>query len=475
MSDQFLEYVEKHQEAFIERLRKAVAIPSVSSDPGHRQDVFRMAEFLQNELKALGADNIETRDPGMQDFNGQQIPLPPIVLATVGNNPAKKTILVYGHYDVQPALKEDGWSTNPFELVEDEQQRLIGRGSSDDKGPVLGWINVVEAHKSLGLELPVNLKFCLEGMEESGSEGLDPIIYKEAKGYFADVDAVCISDNYWLGTTKPCLTYGLRGVSYFHMTVKGPARDLHSGVFGGTVHEPMTDLFAVMSKLVAPNGKIQIPGIYDMVRHLTEEEQRTYDNIAFEMHELHGAVGNTTNIHDEVRDVLQARWRFPSLSLHGIEGAFYNPGDKTVVPAKVIGKFSIRTVPDMDPEKVTELVCKYVNDEFAKLGSKNSMEIKCSHAGNHWLSSPDHWTYVAASKAVERVYNVKPDLTREGGSIPVTLSFQDALQKTVLLLPMGRGDDGAHSINEKLDRSNYVQGTKLLGAYLYEVADAKAE
>lgn len=166
-------------------------------------------------------------------------------------------------------MKEDGWSTNPFELVEDEQQRLIGRGSSDDKGPVLGWINVVEAHKSLGLELPVNLKFCLEGMEESGSEGLDPIIYKEAKGYFADVDAVCISDNYWLGTTKPCLTYGLRGVSYFHMTVKGPARDLHSGVFGGTVHEPMTDLFAVMSKLVAPNGKIQVPGIYDMVRPLT--------------------------------------------------------------------------------------------------------------------------------------------------------------------------------------------------------------
>lgn len=126
---------------------------------------------------------------------------------------------------------------------------------------------------------------------------------------------------------------------------------------------------------------------------LIEEEQRTYDNIAFEMHELHGAVGNTTNIHDEVRDVLQARWRFPSLSLHGIEGAFYNPGDKTVVPAKVIGKFSIRTVPDMKPEKVTELVCKYVNDEFAKLGSKNSLEIKCSHAGNHWLSSPDHWTY----------------------------------------------------------------------------------
>ncbi|KAG2220198.1 hypothetical protein INT45_005371 [Circinella minor] len=475
MVDQFLEYVEKHQNDFIERLRKAVAIPSVSSDPNRRQDVFRMSEFLIDELKALDAINVETRDPGQQDFHGTPLPLPPIVLATVGNDPAKKTILVYGHYDVQPALMEDGWDTDPFTLVEDEQHRLLGRGSSDDKGPVLGWINVVEAHKSLGLEMPVNLKFCLEGMEESGSEGLEPIIHEEADKYFKDVDSVCISDNYWLGTTKPCLTYGLRGVSYFHLTVQGPARDLHSGVFGGTVHEPMTDLFALMSKLVTPDGKILVPGIYDQVRPLTDTEEKTYDNLAFEMHELHDAVGSAINIHDSVRHVLQHRWRHPSLSLHGVEGAFYNPGDKTVVPARVVGKFSIRTVPDMELDKVTELVTKYVNDEFKKLNSKNTMKIVCSHAGNHWLASPEHWSYVAAAKAVERVYKVKPDLTREGGSIPITLTFQDALKRNVLLLPMGRGDDGAHSINEKLDRSNYVEGTKLLGTYLYEIAAAKPE
>lgn len=314
-------------------------------------------------------------------------------------------------------MKQDGWNTDPFELVEDEQHRLIGRGATDDKGPILGWINVVDAHQKLGLELPVNLKFCLEGMEESGSEGLEPVIYDQAKKYFADVDAVCISDNYWLGTTKPCLTYGLRGVSYFHLQISGPARDLHSGVFGGTVHEPMTDLFAIMSKLVTPQGKILVPGIYDMVRPMTgkakyctsscsnlvililketcliDAEQKTYDGIHFEMRELHEAVGNKINIHDEVRDVLQHRWRYPSLSLHGVEGAFYSPGDKTVVPAKVVGKFSIRTVPDMDPAKVTELVQKYVTEEFQKLGSKNTIKIECSHAGNHWLSSPDHWNY----------------------------------------------------------------------------------
>lgn len=176
------------------------------------------------------------------------------------------------------------------------------------------------------------------------------------------------------------------------------------------------------------------------------------------MEELHSAVGNKTNIHETVRETLQCRWRNPSLSLHGVEGAFYNPGDKTVIPACVTGKFSIRTVPDMKPQEISELVCQYVKEEFAKLGSKNALDIHCTHDGNYWLSSPDHPNYgkckkgkdvqmklidhtVAAAKAVETVYNVKPDLTREGGSIPVTLSFQDALKKNVLLLPMGRGDD----------------------------------
>lgn len=169
------------------------------------------------------------------------------------------------------ALKEDGWTHEPFQLVEDAQNRLNGRGSTDDKGPILGWLNVIEAHQRLGLELPVNLKMCFEGMEESGSEGLDDLIREEATGYFANVDAVCISDNYWLGTKKPCLTYGLRGINYFHLEIKGPGRDLHSGLFGGAVHEPMTDLIQLFSKLVNPDGKILIPGIYDDVALLTRK------------------------------------------------------------------------------------------------------------------------------------------------------------------------------------------------------------
>ncbi|KAL1919861.1 uncharacterized protein VTP21DRAFT_1793 [Calcarisporiella thermophila] len=470
--EKFFGYVDEHQDAFVERLREAVAIPSVSADVDLRPEVFRMADWMVKQLEDLGAST-QKLDLGNQEKGGKVIPLPPIVLASFGNDKNKKTILVYGHFDVQPALKEDGWNTEPFELHEDDQGRLIGRGSSDDKGPILGWINVLEAHKKLGLELPVNLKMCFEGMEESGSVGLDEAIYREADKFFADVDCVCISDNYWLGTTKPALTYGLRGVSYFHMKIEGPGRDLHSGVFGGAVHEPMVDLVHLMSKLVSPDGKILIPGIYDEVAPLTEEESATYNNLDFSLDDIHAAIESKNTIHQSSKDALMHRWRYPSLSVHGVEGAFYSSGEKTVIPACVTGKFSIRTVPNMNPEKVTEIVTKFVEQEFERLGSKNKLAITCGHAGPSWVTSPNHWNYVAAAKAVERVYKVKPELTREGGSIPVTLTFQEALKKNVLLLPMGRADDGAHSINEKLDRSNYINGTKLLGAYLYEVAAAQ--
>ncbi|KAG0328794.1 hypothetical protein BGZ99_004458 [Dissophora globulifera] len=467
--NQFFAQVDKDQDLYVERLREVVAIPSISSDVSMRPQVFRMGEWIQKELTRLNVE-FEIRDPGTHVMDGHTLQLPHIILGAYGRDPAKKTVLVYGHYDVQPALKEDGWATEPFELVENEKGELVGRGSTDDKGPILGWLNAIEAHQKLGLELPVNLRMCFEGMEESGSEGLDEIIIAEAKGWFKDVDAVCISDNYWLGDNKPCITYGLRGISYYKLVIKGPGRDLHSGVFGGTVHEPMTDLAHIFAKLVNPQGKILIPGIMDDVAPLTAAEEASYPPLDFNLSTLHNAIDATNTIHDNHIDALKGRWRYPSLSLHGIEGAFSASGAKTVIPAKVIGKFSIRSVPNMIPEKIDALVVKYINEEFAKLGSKNQVNVECHHAGKPWVASFEHPNYVAAAQAVERVFKVKPDLTREGGSIPVTLTFQDALNKNVLLLPMGRSSDGAHSINEKLDRSNYIEGTKLLGAYLWELS-----
>lgn len=427
-------------------LRKAVAYPSVSADDDRRPDVVKvappaihalaltnlpsldqMSEFLVSELKSLGA-LVESRPLGPQ-LGKPDLQLPPVIVARHGSSPNKRTILVYGHYDVQPALKDDGWSTEPFALTVDDKGRMYGRGSTDDKGPVLGWLNAIQAHQAAGIELPVNLLMCFEGMEESGSEGLDDFIEKEAKkgGFFEDAVAVCISDNYWLGTKKPCLTYGLRGCNYYSLSVKGPGQDLHSGIFGGIVHEPMTDLVRVLGKLVDTDGKILIPGIQEMVAPMTDDEQALYADISYTMANLYESLGSTAAIYDTTEETLMARWRYPSLSIHGVEGAFSAPGAKTVIPAKVVGKFSIRTVPDMKSDRVDELVFKYVEDEFKKLRSKNTVDISLQSAGNWWVASPKHWNFTAAGKAAERVFGVKPDLTREGGRyemfVSICLSF----------------------------------------------------
>ncbi|KAI7553405.1 CNDP dipeptidase, partial [Hortaea werneckii] len=215
--------------------------------------------------------------------------------------------------------------------------------------------------------------------------------------------------------------------------------------------------------------------LYDLVAPLTDEEKSLYKDIAFTMDNLYESIGSQTGIFSDKESTLMGRWRYPSLSIHGVEGAFSAPGAKTVIPAKVVGKFSIRTVPNMEPDDVDKLVYKYVQDQFNKLGSKNTMKCYLQHSGKWWVASPDHWNFTAAAKAVENVWHTKPDLTREGGSIPVTLTFEQATGKNVLLLPMGSSTDAAHSINEKLDRRNYIEGTKLLGAYLHYVAEEPAK
>lgn len=455
---------------FIERLRKAIEIPSVSSDEALRPKVVDMANFLKTELTTLGFHDIQMKDLGIQPppVADPNLKLPPIVLGRFGNDASKKTVLVYGHYDVQPALKEDGWDTEPFEMYHDEAKEILfGRGTTDDKGPVIGWLNVIEAHNELKWELPVNLVVCFEGMEESGSLGLEELIAKEAKQYFSKVDTVCISDNYWLGTTKPVLTYGLRGCNYYQIIVNGPGADLHSGIFGGIVAEPMTDLIKVMSQLVDSTGKILIPGIDDMIAPLTDKEDALYDDIDFSVEELNAASGSKTSLHDNKKDILKHRWRYPSLSLHGIDGAFSGGGAKTVIPAKVVGKFSIRTVPDIESGKLDQLVFDHVNKLAAQLNSPNTLKVELIHDGNYWVSNPFNEAFTAAAKATEDVWNIKPDFTREGGSIPITITFEKELGTDVLLLPMGRGDDGAHSINEKLNLGNYINGCKTLGGYLH--------
>ncbi|CAJ0955267.1 unnamed protein product, partial [Mesorhabditis belari] len=467
--DKVFRSIDVNADKFVEVLEEAVAIVSISAEPEHRDDCVKMSHWAKAKLESIGA-TAELVDAGIQHLHdGTQLPLPPIVFAQLGKDPKKKTLLVYGHLDVQPAKKEDGWNTDPFVLTEIDG-KLFGRGSTDDKGPVIGWIHAIRTLQENGIDLPINMKFVFECMEEAGSEGLDEALHNR-KDFLQDVDFTCISDNYWLGKKKPCLTYGLRGISYFFVKVECAKQDLHSGCYGGSIHEALPDLLWVLSQLTNIDGTINIEGLNEMVAPVTDDEKEIYPKIDFCIKEYQNDLGAHGLTRKTKEEILMRRWRFPSLSLHGVEGAFDGPGSKTVIPAKVTGKFSIRTVPNMTPEKVDEVVVAHLNKLWATRGSPNRFEVIPQHAGRVWLSDPNHPNFQAGAKAMKRVFDVEPDLTREGGSIPVTLSFQELTGKNVMLLPIGACDDMAHSQNEKINRRNYIEGTKVLAAYLLELGE----
>mmetsp|Transcript_10268 Transcript_10268/g.41551 ORF Transcript_10268/g.41551 Transcript_10268/m.41551 type:complete len:552 (+) Transcript_10268:249-1904(+) len=496
------------------------------------------ARFVENPKKATDAT------------------LPPLLLMTFDDEAPsttttttttkKRCVLAYGHLDVQPAKKEDGWTTaDPFvaEDVVDSKtgvRYLRGRGASDDKGPALSWLWALEAHRKLGLPCPVRLQLLFEGMEEYGSLGLPEFIFAEAAkgrdGWLDEVDYVCVSDNTWVGAKTPCLTYGLRGMAYFELQVSGGTLDLHSGTHGGAVaSEPLMDLVHLMASLVDPpagpgvgdessmttngaatvtqqpttttngvakakedppvvmvvpppttttNGvvkgprykplheRIRIKGILDDVAPVTPAERDKYAAIDFDVDAYRdaGLGGAATLPGADKTELLMSRWRFPTLSVHGIEGAFAEPGAKTVVPGTVKGKFSMRLVPNMTPSGTEAKVRAHVESVFEALGSRNTMKLTCLHAGPSWVSETDHPNYVAGANATRRVHGVEPNLTREGGSIPLANWLEDATKVNVLLLPTGAADDAHHAQNEKYNVTNLVNGIKVLGTYLHEIA-----
>ncbi|NXR91649.1 CNDP2 dipeptidase, partial [Hypocryptadius cinnamomeus] len=283
-------YIDEHQDLYVQRLAEWVAIQSVSAWPEKRGEIKHMMEVAAKEIERLGGTT-KLMDIGKQKLpDGSEIPLPPIVLGTLGTDPRKKTVCVYGHLDVQPAALEDGWDSEPFTLVE-RDGKLYGRGSTDDKGPVLAWLNALEAYQQTNQEFPVNIRFCLEGMEESGSEGLDELIFAQRDAFFKDVDYVCISDNYWLGKKKPCITYGLRGICYYFIEVSA---EIHCRSFIIKLNFPQEK----SGSLVDKKGKILIPGVNEAVAPVTDEELALYEKIDFDLTEYAKDVGATRLLHD---------------------------------------------------------------------------------------------------------------------------------------------------------------------------------
>lgn len=468
-----------NSDVYVQRLADAVAIRSVSTDLTRRDDCFAMADLLNHWIEDLGGSS-EKVLVGFQELDdGSRFDLPPVILAEFsdGSPKTKPTVLVYGHYDVQPAEQSDGWPQDPFTLTEVDG-KLYGRGSTDDKGPILAWLWAIETHRELELELPVNLKFCLEGMEESNSECLDDLLEREAKsGFLSDVDYVIITDNYWVTTDKPCLTYGLRGLATFQCEVKAGSQTLHSGVYGGCIAEPMTDVIQLLAAVSqAGHGDIGVDGCGKAsAEPIGEEERELYRGITFDTDEFRKEAGDVPALlGEDAKEVLMNRWRFPSLSIHGIEGGYSGQGFKTVIPGNATGKFSIRLVPGQDGKLVEEEVKAALEKRFAELKSPNELTVTTS-SSKPWLANPRCPLYKAGASALLKVYGVKPDLTREGGSIPIAGLLQEKLGVETMLLPLGQSDDGAHSENEKMSRRNYLYGVQVLFAVIWEVARVHEE
>ncbi|VDM74904.1 unnamed protein product [Strongylus vulgaris] len=458
--------IDARQEEFVKVLKEAVAITSVSTEPERRPDCVKMVMWMKKKFEGVGAKTQVVEIGKQKLHDGKTIDLPPVLFVTLGDDPNKKTVLIYGHLDVQPAYKEDGWNTNPWELTEIDG-KLYGRGSTDDKGPAISWVHVISVFQKKGITIPVNLKASGRGI---GSYSL------LLAGFFTCTKIAQTSNKY----------DQFRGLCYYFIEIDCAKQDLHSGSYGGSVlkdyfilfvyrtisfirPEAMTDLVWVMSQLLEQDGTIKVPGIYDTVAPLTDEEKSLYSKIDFDMEDYRKDIAAHGLLKSTKEEVLMSRWRNPSLSLHGIEGAFASAGAKTIIPCKVIGKFSIRIVPNMTPEIVDKLVLDYLNDLWAKRGSPNRFKATAHHSGMPWVGDYKDDNFRAGVRATKRVYGVEPDYTREGGSIPITLAFQDLTGKSVMLLPIGAGDDMPHSQNEKMNRSNYIQGTKLMAAYLLEL------
>jgi acetylornithine deacetylase/succinyl-diaminopimelate desuccinylase-like protein len=436
------DYIDANKDRFKEELFELLRIPSVSTDPDHRSDVKEAATFLGNQLREIGMENVK-----IHETEGN-----PIITAEKCPHDDRPTVLVYGHYDVQPSDPEEEWNTPPFEPTVKEG-RIYARGASDDKGQSYTHVKSVEAFLKTGTQIPVNVKFILEGEEEIGSPHLIPFIKKHKKELACDM--VLISDTAMFGEDQPSITYGLRGLAYMQIVVTGTKRDLHSGVYGGTVKNPANALCEIIAKLTDEDGVVQIPGFYDKVVSLTSEMREAEAQLPFDetkykeeldVDVLHGEKGYTT---------LERASARPTLDVNGIWGGYQKAGAKTVLPAKAGAKVSMRLVPDQDPKEIAGLFQEYV-ESIAPAGVK--VEVTEHHGGHPVVIDLEYYGLKAAAKAFEDVYEKEALFSREGGSIPIVSDFKKVLGVNSILMGFGLTKDALHSPNESFSLKDFYRG-----------------
>lgn len=452
------EYIKTNEKRLVDELFEFLRIPSVSADKQFKNDVIRAAEFLKKKLIDAGVDKAELCETAGY----------PIVYAEKMINKNLPTILVYGHYDVQPADPYDLWTTPPFE-PQIREGKIYARGACDDKGQVYMHVKALEIMKHFNT-IPCNIKFMIEGEEEVGSSNLEIFLKKNKEKLKADI--ILISDTSMISNDTPSITTGLRGLSYVQVEVTGPNRDLHSGVYGGAVANPINILCQMIASLKDENNRITIPGFYDDVDELSEKERSELNKIPFNLehykkelniNDIHGEKGYTTIERTGIR---------PTLDVNGIWGGYTGEGPKTVLPSKAYAKISMRLVPHQSSSKITELFKKHF-ESIAPPSVK--VNVVPMHGGEAAVTPTNSIAYQAATDAFVEAWGKKPIPTRDGGSIPIVNLFEKELGLMTILMGFGLDSDAIHSPNESYGLFNYLKGIETIVLFHKHFAKLKTK
>jgi acetylornithine deacetylase/succinyl-diaminopimelate desuccinylase-like protein len=453
MATATLEYYEANRDGFLQGLTNLLKIPSISTLPEHKPDIRRAVDFLADELRAMGMKGVEAIE-GKENQN-------PLVYAEWLEAPGKPTLLIYGHYDVQPPDPLDEWVSPPFEPAV-RNDNVYARGAVDDKGQTYLLLKAVEGYLKAEGKLPINVKFLIEGEEEMGGEHIEE--YVKSRPPKLHCDAALICDTEMFAPELPTLTTGLRGLVYTELEARGASHDLHSGMYGGAAPNPFQALAEIIVDLKGPNGKIRIPGFYAKVTKPSKAELDAWKRLPFkETQFLKKEMGAKALVGEKGFSVLERLWARPTLEVHGIRGGFTGEGAKTVIPAVAIAKISMRLVPEMDPKQAIRQYTAHVK-KLTPPGITTTVRVISSAPAS--VVSTENKFVSAAAQAMEQVFKKKTVYMRSGGSIPIAGLLHDMLGVPVVMMGFGLPDDNLHAPNEKFHLPNFYRGIEAVGRYL---------
>lgn len=452
---QVLDYIAKNENRYLEELKRFIAIPSVSTLTKYREDVRRCAGWIAAHLESIGLAQVKVCPTGGH----------PIVYAEHKSSSDKPTLLLYGHYDVQPVEPLEAWTSPPFEATV-HNRRLYGRGTADDKGQVFIHFKAIEAFLRNTRSLPVNLKVIVEGEEESGGGHLSQFLQTN-KGLL-QADLAVISDTPFFAKDVPSICYGMRGITAMQIDILGPNKDLHSGVYGGSILNPIQALSEIIAALHDGNGRVAIPGFYDSVRPITQVERETFRELPWE-DELYAQDLGVSCLQGEAGFTTQERiWTRPTLECNGIWGGFSGEGLKTVIPSRASAKISMRLVPDQDPETIAHDFAEHVRAIAPKSVTLEIMPLATASPAVTAIDSPG---MQAALTALENTFGARPLFHRDGGTIPVVADLKNILGIETILLGFGLPDENAHAPDEFIDLDHFFQGIRTVAVFYKEVAE----